>query len=335
MGLLIYLICLLLCINIKFTTFAYAGLFCLAFYIYYIIKLIKKKIDKKFFIKFTTVSFIGVIVGVFVIGLAVYPKNFVTNGNPFYPLFGERKKDIITTNQPDYFKNKNPIEKYIISMFARSENVQEYTGEKATLKVPFTIYKEEIDAIKTTDTRMGGNGVLFSGIFILSILIVCLTSHNMFKNNKALFILCSIIIGITIILIVFLSESWWARYFPQTYFITLIALLYLYLLKNNIAKTSSYIFILLILINNVITFKAAINHSYELNVNSNMQYVHMLDTTGGNVYIMADIVYPGILYNIQYDLKGYNYTILPPQKDINFNEYQYLLSCLGYYKIKE
>ena len=335
LGLLIYLICLLLCINIKFTTFAYAGLFCLAFYIYYIIKLIKKKIDKKFFIKFTTVSFIGVIVGVFVIGLAVYPKNFVTNGNPFYPLFGERKKDIITTNQPDYFKNKNPIEKYIISMFARSENVQEYTGEKATLKVPFTIYKEEIDAIKTTDTRMGGNGVLFSGIFILSILIVCLTSHNMFKNNKALFILCSIIIGITIILIVFLSESWWARYFPQTYFITLIALLYLYLLKNNIAKTSSYIFILLILINNVITFKAAINHSYELNVNSNMQYVHMLDTTGGNVYIMADIVYPGILYNIQYDLKGYNYTILPPQKDINFNEYQYLLSCLGYYKIKE
>ena len=273
--------------------------------------------------------------GVFVISLAVYPKNFVTNGNPFYPLFGERKKDIITTNQPDYFKNKNPIEKYIISMFARSENVQEYTGEKATLKVPFTIYKEEIDAIKTTDTRMGGNGVLFSGIFILSILIVCLTSHNMFKNNKALFILCSIIIGITIILIVFLSESWWARYFPQTYFITLIALLYLYLLKNNIAKTSSYIFILLILINNVITFKAAINHSYELNVNSNMQYVHMLDTTGGNVYIMADIVYPGILYNIQYDLKGYNYTILPPQKDINFNEYQYLLSCLGYYKIKE
>lgn len=334
-GLLLYFICLLLCINIKFTTFAYAGLFCLGFYIYYIIKLIKKKIDKKFFIKFTTASFIGVIVGVFVVGLAVYPKNFVTNGNPFYPLFGENKEDIITTNQPDYFKEKSSIEKYFISMFAKSANIQEYSGDKATLKIPFTVDSEELNAIKTTDTRMSGNGVLFSGIFILSILIICLTSYKIFKEHKGIFILCSIILGITILFIVFLGESWWARYFPQTYFIALIALLYLWLLKNKITKSLSYLFIIIILINNLITFNEAINYSYDLNMNAKMQYQYMLDTTGGNVYIITEIAYPGIYYNIQDDLEEYNYTILPPKKSISLDEYQYLLSGLAYYRPKE
>lgn len=333
-GLLLYFICLLLCINIKFTTFAYAGLFCLGFYIYYIIKLIKKKMDKKFFIKFTTVSFVSVIVGVFVIGLAVYPKNFVTDGNPFYPLFGENKEDIMTTNQPDYFKEKSPIEKYTISMFSKTENISESSGKTATWKIPFTVSNEELDVIKTTDTRIGGNGVLFSGIFILSILIICLTSYRIFKEHKEVFILCSIILGITILLIFFLGESWWARYFPQTYFITLIALLYLWLLKNKVAKFLSYLFIVVILVNNVITFKEAINYSYDLNMNAKLQYQYMLDTTGGNVYIITEIAYPGIYYNIQDDLEEYNYTILPPESNISLSEYQYILSGLAFYKAK-
>lgn len=333
-DLLLYFICLLLCINIKFTTFAYAGLFCLGFYIYYIIKLIKKKMDKKFFIKFTTVSFVGVIVGVFVIGLAVYPKNLITDGNPFYPLFGENKEDIMTTNQPEYFKEKSSIEKYFISMFAKSANVQEYSGEKATLKIPFTVDSEELNAIKTTDTRMSGNGVLFSGIFILSILIICLTSYNIFKNHRDIFILCSIILGVTILLIVFLGESWWARYFPQTYFIALIALLYLWLLKNKITKALSYVFIILILTNNIITFKEAVSYSYDLNINAKLQYQYMLDTTGGNVYIITEVAFPGIYYNIQDDLEEYDFTILPPEKNISLDEYKYLLSGLAYYKQK-
>lgn len=240
----------------------------------------------------------------------------------------------MTTNQPEYFKEKSSIEKYFISMFAKSANVQEYSGEKETLKIPFTVDSEELNAIKTTDTRMSGNGVLFSGIFILSILIICLTSYNIFKNHRDIFILCSIILGVTILLIVFLGESWWARYFPQTYFIALIALLYLWLLKNKITKALSYVFIILILTNNIITFKEAVSYSYDLNINAKLQYQYMLDTTGGNVYIITEVAFPGIYYNIQDDLEEYDFTILPPEKNISLDEYQYLLSGLAYYKQK-
>ena len=254
------------------------------------------------------------------------------DGNPFYPLFGENKEDIMTTNQPDYFKEKSPIEKYAISMFSKTENISESSGKTATWKIPFTVSNEELDVIKTTDTRISGNGVLFSGIFILSILIICLTSYKIFKEHKEVFILCSIILGITILLIFFLGESWWARYFPQTYFIVLIALLYLWLLKNKVTKFLSYLFIVVILVNNAITFKEAVNYSYDLNMNAKLQYQYMLDTTGGNVYIITEIAYPGIYYNIQDDLEEYNYTILPPENNISLDEYQYILSGLAFYK---
>lgn len=332
LGLLLYFICLLLCINIKFTTFAYAGLFCLGFYIYYIIKLIKNKMNRRFFVKFSILSFVGVIVGVFIIGLAVYPKNLVKDGNPFYPLFGENKEDIMTRNQPAYFKDKSPVEKYFISMFAKSENIQKYSGKKATLKIPFTYDKDELSAIKTTDSRMSGNGVLFSGIFIISILIILFTSYSVWKNHKNIFVLCTIILGITILLIIFLGESWWARYFPQTYFITLIALVYLWLQRRSLSKVLLYIVFGIILINNAITFKEAVKFSYELNLNAKYQYQYMLDTTGGNVDVITEVSYPGIYYNIFDDLNDYNYNILPPKKNISLDQYQYILSGLAFYK---
>ena len=331
LGFILYFLCLLMTINIKFTTFAYAGIFCLVYYIYVIIRVRKKKLDSQYLKHFTGLSIVGVIVGVLVIGI-IYPKNTITNGHPFYPLFGEGKIDIITREQPANFVNKSSIEKYFISMFSQVENIHEASGKKATLKIPFTIHQNEYEYIKTTDARMSGNGVLFSGIFIISLLIIVLLSRNTYKNNKELFIMTTIILATTCSLIVLFSESWWARYFPETYYFVLISLLYLYLNKNVIIKRTSYLLIFIILLNNFITFKESVKFSYDLNYNANFEYQNMLQLASGKTIDIATTVYIGAYYDIYHDLENYNYKIIPHED--NLSDYNYLLSGLMYYKIE-
>ena len=331
LGFILYFLCLLMTINIKFTTFAYAGIFCLVYYIYVIIRVRKKKLDSQYLKRFTGLSIVGVIVGVLVIGI-IYPKNIITNGHPFYPLFGEGKIDIITKQQPANFVNKSSIEKYFISMFSQVENIYDVSGKKATLKIPFTIHQNEYEHIKTTDARMSGNGVLFSGIFIISLLIIVLLSRNVYKNNKELFIMTTIILATTCSLIVLFSESWWARYFPETYYFVLISLLYLYLNKNVIIKRTSYLLIFIILLNNFITFKESVKFSYDLNYNANFEYQNMLQLASGKTIDIATTVYIGAYYDIFHDLENYNYKIIPHED--NLSDYNYLLSGLMYYKIE-
>lgn len=332
-GLILFSLSLIMMINIKFTSFAYAGIFCLGYYIYYIVKLINKKISKKFFINFTITAAISVLIGVFVVGLAVYPKNFVTNGNAFYPLFGKEKVDIITANQPYYFENKSPIEKYVISMFSKASNISRDTKEEAEYKIPFTVDDTELLSIRTTDTRISGNGVLFGGIFILAMIVLIITSIKVFKKNKKVFILCTIPIAITIAMIFLLSESWWARYFPQTYLIILVDLIYLFILKSKFFKGILIGLAVLILMNNFITLYEAIKYSYDLNLNSNNQYRILKENVDKekNKIIVSSPIFLGTLYNIKDKLKDYQLEI----KDMSIEEvqdYNILMSGLVYWK---
>lgn len=261
-GFILYVLSLLMMINIKFTSFAYAGVFCLGYYICYIVRLLKNKKEKKFFITFSVVSTICVIVGVFVIGLSTYVKNMVDHKHPFYPLFGSEKVDIITANQPRYFQNKTPIEKYFISMFSKMDNIFEASGLEAEYKIPFTIHESEKIHLVTTDARMSGSGLWFSGIFIFTVLILLWGLLKLYHDNKNLFWMMIIPLGITVILIFTLSEGWWARYLPQTYFLTLGALFILYLFRNKWLNCLLLIFMFIILNNNFMTAKAVIENQY-------------------------------------------------------------------------
>lgn len=157
-----YFMILSIAINLKFSLFAYVGIFCLGYYVWYVYRLQKNKVDKNFFWHFTWVSIIAVLIGVFVIGLSVYPKNFVDHGNLFYPLFGNDKIDIMTSNEPKEFNRKSPIEKFVISTFSKCADIYETSEEKTKFKIPFTFNNEEFFATSLPDTRISGNGILFS-----------------------------------------------------------------------------------------------------------------------------------------------------------------------------
>lgn len=321
-GLLIYSLALLMLINIKFNSFAYAGIFCLGYYFYYIYKLIKKREkEQKFFVKFTTISAINVIVGVFIIGLSVYPKNFIEYGNPFYPLYGENKVDIITENQPAEFENLPAIEKYTRAMFSKTENMAKASGRETEYKIPFAVSKDEMNYIRMTDTRISGTGVLFSGIFIISLILLILTSIKMYHYNKKIFIMASIPLAITFLMIFLLSESWWARYFPQTYFIVLIVIFYLYLLKGKFYKVLLVVLFILVLANNGITLFKATEYSYDQNKLANNEFRLLEENVDPNnqFIVLQAPVFIGSLYDIYDNLPNYKFQLVPPEEKIDLS----------------
>lgn len=301
-----YIMILVILINIKFSSFGYAGLFCLGYYLWYLYRLYRKDIESKFLLKFTIASAIAVIIGVFVVGLSVYPKNFIDHGHPFYPLMGEGKEDIMTANQPDYFSKKNSVEKFIIATFSRADNISQASGLEAKFKIPFSVYKTELPVMYSCDLRISGNGLFFSGILIISLVVVIINAYKTYKENKKLFMLMYIPIFITLLMIVFLEESWWARYFPQIHFIVFAAILLLSKYKHIATRILMYLLITLILVNNSIVFVTSTTYINDYRKEVNKQFKvydeHALKCDI-EVYTQS---FHGIYFNLAYRNKEYN-----------------------------
>ena len=289
--------------NIKFTGLAYCGLFCLGYYIYYIIENIKNNNLNKI-IKNTIYFMLVVIVSVLVVGSSSYLKNTIDHKHPFYPLMGKDKVDIMTFLQPASFKEMTPIKKNFYSIFSKTANIGVFNNREPELKIPFTFDRYEVNQI-TYDTRIGGYGIFFSGIFILSIILLIIFTIDTIRKKNNTIILYLIPIIITILLMFFLSDSWWARYAPQLYLFVLIPLLLLTNYKNKTAKIFFMIFSIIILFNSILCFKTFYYNDFpksnlskiELNKNNNKEiniYLSEKRFTG----ILANLKDKNIKYNI-------------------------------------
>ena len=257
---------LILCINIKFTGLAFAGIFCFLFYIYWLYNSKKQgtKQFKKDIVVYTLFYAIVVIVSTCIVGYSSYVRNTIEHGHPFYPLYGEGSKDIITTMQPNYFSERNVIQKILISWFSKGENVTysyETDGIKPKLKVPFTWSEEELKNYVIPDIRIGGFGPLFSGIIIISIAVTIYGILSLIKNKKKNIYIpyLLLLLGITILMLI-VDGSWWARYTPYVYMVPIVALSYLLVDKKNIVKNViGYILAILLICNSIMI----LNSTYE------------------------------------------------------------------------
>lgn len=298
----IFFATLVILINIKFSSFAYAGILCAVYYGWYIYRYKKeKKFDKKFFKRFSWTAFAAVVVGVFVVGLSVYPKNLVTHGHPFYPLMGEGKVDIMTENSPDYFKSKSNIEKFFIATFSKMDNFSEIDNKEAELKIPFAVYESEIERTKECDSRISGNGVFFGGILIVSISVILICARRVFIRNRKLFIMLTLPILMTIVMIITMSDVWWARYFPQLHFIVFAALIILDMYKNEFARAILYTLFSLIIVNNMIFVGGAIAKSYDYTKDANKMILayHTIYGPDDCRVIFSTKKFPGGFYSVR------------------------------------
>lgn len=203
-------------VNIKYTGLLSSGIIAAVFYFYWLLKYHKEKDFFKSFSRITLYFVIAFVTAIIFVGSNSYVKNTIDHLNPLYPIIGENKVDIITSMQPQSFRERSTLEKFFISNFSKSKNNTIESGEPE-LKLPFVIYKSEIGELLAPDTRIGGFGPLFGLILIVTTIIFLINVIIIFKNEKANFKYI-VLPFITIILsMLLMGQSWWARYVPELY----------------------------------------------------------------------------------------------------------------------
>ena len=299
---------LLLCIliNIKFTGFAYAGIYSLVFFIYI---LFNQNQRKENLWKILITGCIALSISIGIIGLSSYPKNLKEHNHPFYPLFGENKVDIIKPQTPAGLYNMNSYKRFLIANFSKTYNGDANIDPGYEIKLPLTFSTSELELFKNPDVRVGGYGVLFGGILIIGIIggIYALYRFKKEKLDMYPFILPVIA---TLFLIIILKEAWWARYFPQFYMMPLLVIMMLCLIKQNkICKSILWLLIGTMVIN----IYLIINPAYEqlkLETKTVNNQINEIKSTNAKekMYVITDMhgyynksMYDGAAYNL-YDL---------------------------------
>jgi len=199
--------------NIKFTAVVYFIVLAMGFLI---ISILNKKtaIFKKSLLVFT-VSFL---LGVFVFGYNPYVTNTRDHGHPFFPAMGPGTVDISRNNRFQGADSMTRVERFWISMFARSTITPR---RDIKMKIPLTLFKDEILAFGYPEVKTGGFGQFFSGILLLSSALLVL-SFVRFKENRIFYVTI-----LFFLLSVFINpECWLARYVPQFWLIPLLMIIF-------------------------------------------------------------------------------------------------------------
>ena len=235
-------------VNLKFTGLLYSGIIAAVFYFYWIFKYFKEKEFWNRFLIITRNFIIVFAIAIFLVGANSYVKNGVDHLNPLYPLIGKDKVDIITTMQPDVFNRITIPQKFVWSLFSKTENITQYSKKEPTLKWPTRLYKSEISELLAPDVRIAGFGPFFALAFIFTTIVFLICFIKLYKNDKNKCKYIALTAATIIISMILVGESWWARYVPQVYlYVVGTILLAITTIKYFKKKIIPYLGILLII----------------------------------------------------------------------------------------
>lgn len=266
----VLLFSLLICINIKFTAIVYAFFFCAAYLILIIFSQYKNKVNFKIIRKKATIIVICVIV--LLIFSGPYVNNYKDHGNPLYPLAGKDSLDIVTSNTPTSYNSISEAEKFFYSTFSHAELFSNST-DLPKLKGLFEVQKNDIIyQIESTDLRVGGFGVFFGVILIISVFVIISSLLYFRKVHKKIFAVLALNSLVILSLLVILKGSWWARYTGYLYGIVIVSLIILFYIINKefikikLLSIFTILFMCLILTNSLLfTPIYKIERSFEIN----------------------------------------------------------------------
>ena len=204
----------------------------------------------------------GFLIGTVLLGFDPYIKHIANGQNLVYPVLGENSYDIMNTNPPEGLYNKPEFVKYFLALASQTSN---NINEKYKLKIPFTAHAGELDYISNADTRLGGFGVWFSGIFLLAILAAAWASfilHRKMKREIMILLITFLALGL------FFPEAWWARYASYTFYIPLFLLFYAS--EQPIVRPAAYATVLMIAVNSFINTVCVVRDGREVTDNINV-----------------------------------------------------------------
>jgi hypothetical protein len=181
------------------------------------------------------------VLGIGIFGYQPYITSYQESSN-FSTVF---EKDYALSNVqhiPSNYQKTHPMQRFVESIFFKTDNIFLYgKGESAELKLPFTIFESELDAITTPELKKGGFGPLFSGVLILSLLAVGiglaynykqLMDHNPYIHGKVNASRLTPFLITMLISLVLLGTMVWipsltvARFVPQFWLVMCLWVLY-------------------------------------------------------------------------------------------------------------
>ena len=215
-------------LNIKYSGLIFMGLYCGGFYFYWVIRHIcsDKKIDLQSIWKITAFYCITVGSAICFTGSTSYMRNLIQHKNLLYTMVGTDKIEIITSMLPDEYARKPYIIQFLMSLFSRAANISAGSEMSPELKIPFTFNRAEWETGSLFDLRIGAWGILFSGIFLISVcvIVVMLVSlHRNKKNDRCVFDLVVLVISLTVVQVLFVPGLAWARYYSHLFLLPMMA----------------------------------------------------------------------------------------------------------------
>lgn len=311
--------------NVKFNVMLYVATICVVYCVCLCIR------NKKIEIKRTIILGMQGIVSIFLIGAAPYITNIIRHGSIFYG-FTNILEEI--SHRDFNIAGLNHAQRFWASVFGRTSH-GEYTSVNELLKIPFTFNKAELDWYKIPDIRIGGFGILFSGLFLISMLMIIITTILKIKNKEwnIRHTYISAILIISIVEFSLIPMTFQFRYIPHFYLIIVYAL-YCIIKGTQHAfaeRTAFYVFLTAIIINIIPGGGVALERIKDGTQTSGV--LHYMESTSEIKNITYNVAFwcddfTGMFYN----LKDYNINYLYTNINDIGEDFQITFANWLYYK---
>lgn len=230
-------LCINIGFNVKFSAIIFFGMFCLAFYAYWLVLVLRKKDFALDCVKTSFIMFaVSVIFAIVCTGATSYVINTIRYHNPLYTMIGEGSTEIIDSMAPVVYHDMSNIERFLTSLFSRSYTLQNLS--ELQLKIPFTFTKAELRQVIYVDVRQGGWGVFFSGIFLISLVVIVAAVINWRKKHPVAVHMVLIFLALEVLMIIVVPGMWWARYNMAILYLPVFAMIYLFLEANHQTRSA-------------------------------------------------------------------------------------------------
>lgn len=200
-------------ISVKFNMLMWFGLLYIGFMVIYW-RLGKRKMVGQIVV----CGIVATLVSVLTFSFNPYITNTMDHHSPVYPLMGgQNHVDIMSIVEPESFHEYNNVEKILVADFSRPT-----TGSQSqTYQFPYGGYPlKNLTACGSVDAKLGGAGLLWIDVLILSVIILCLTKSYKTKKGKWA-------IGLSLIFFAtqfLVPGGWFYRYVSYIYLVPILLL---------------------------------------------------------------------------------------------------------------
>lgn len=190
-------------------------------------------------------AFAGVCVGFLLLAFNPYVTNVAEGRNMFHPFLGTAAVDV------DAIQSEALDGDFRTKSVLKSLTSRPYSG--ATYQGPMALNAESCINSGKADTRLGGFGVLYLEILLLStVLFICSYQHR-----QRYWKWCAAGLVLLFLFLLLLPNGWWARFTPFFYLFPWVCLLYTLKYGGRRVRTSSLLAVALLSLNIGIVMSAA------------------------------------------------------------------------------